>query len=108
MSNKTDYVYVDCFYYGFYIQKSELEKYNIKQEQLINDIKNIKEHEKVNTKPTIKNCDSVLHNIYETLKISNSSKTLNSCKVLEQLKSYNFTFIYYLLNLTSIVRTNMY
>lgn len=107
MSNKIEHVYIDCFYYGFYIKKTELEKYNIKPEQLVEYSKNkIKKQEKVNIKPTIKNCDNVLHNVYKQLKISNCSNTLNSNKVLEQLKSCNFKFIFYLLTIRSIIKTH--
>lgn len=67
MSNKEDLVYVDCFYYGFYIKKSELSKYNIKSEQLVQETKNI----------------------YIKLNITNSSNTLNLSRVLEQLNSCN-------------------
>jgi len=105
MSNKEDLVYVDCFYYGFYIKKSELSKYNIKSEQLVQETKNIiKEHKKVNTKPKIKISDSLLQNIYAKLNITNSSNTLNSSRVLEQLNSCNFTIIYDLLTLKAIVK----
>lgn len=105
MSNKEDFVYVDCFYYGFYIKKSELSKYNIKSEQLVQETKNIiKEHKKVNTKPKIKISDSLLQNIYAKINITNSSKTLNSSRVLEQLNSCNFTIIYDLLTLKTIVK----
>lgn len=111
MSNKKDLVYVDCFYYGFYIKKSELSKYNIKSEELVQETKNIiKEHKKVNTKPKIKISDSLLQNIYTKLNItnssnsSNSSNTLNSSIVLEQLNSCNFTIIYDLLTLKSIIK----
>ena len=34
MSNNDEYVYVDCFYYGFYIKKSELKKYECKPTDL--------------------------------------------------------------------------
>lgn len=105
MSNKEDLVYVDCFYYGFYIKKSELSKYNIKSEQLVQETKNIiKEHKKVNTKPKIKISDSLLQNIYAKLNITNSSNTLNSSRVLEQLNSCNFTIIYDLLTLKTIIK----
>ena len=67
MSNKEDLVYVDCFYYGFYIKKSELSKYNIKSEQLVQETKNI----------------------YAKLNITNSSNTLNLSRVLEELNSCN-------------------
>uniref|UniRef100_A0A6C0LHD7 Uncharacterized protein n=1 Tax=viral metagenome TaxID=1070528 RepID=A0A6C0LHD7_9ZZZZ len=105
MSNKENLVYVDCFYYGFYIKKSELSKYNIKPEKLVQDTqKIIKEHKKVNTKPIIKISDSLLQNIYEKLKITNSSNTLNSSRVLEELNSCNFTFIYDFLRLKTIIK----
>ena len=105
MSNKEDLVYVDCFYYGFYIKKSELSKYNIKSEQLVQKTKEIiKEHKKVNTKPKIKISDSLLQNIYAKLNITNSSNTLNSSRVLEQLNSCNFIIIYDLLTLKTIVK----
>ena len=105
MSNKEELVYVNCFYYGFYIKKSELDKYNIKSEQLIQDTqKIIKEHKKINTKPKIKISDSLLQNIYAKLNITNSSNTLNSSRVLEQLNSCNFTIIYDLLTFKSIVK----
>jgi hypothetical protein len=110
MSNKENLVYVDCFYYGFYIKMSELSKYNIKSEQLVQETKNIiKEHKKVNTKPKIKISDSLLQNIYAKLNITNSSNTLNSSRVLEQLNSCNFTIIYDLLTLKTIgkIRKNL-
>jgi len=34
MPNNDEYVYVDCFYYGFYIKKSELKKYECKPTDL--------------------------------------------------------------------------
>mgnify|MGYP000866725328 CR=1 FL=1 len=105
MSNKEELVYVDCFYYGFYIKKSELSKYNIKSEHLAEETKNIiKEHKKINTKPKIKISDSLLQNIYAKLNITNCSNTLNSSRVLEQLNSCNFTIIYDLLTLKTIVK----
>lgn len=33
-NNNNEYYYVDCFYYGFYIKKDELKKYNLVPEQL--------------------------------------------------------------------------
>ena len=105
MYDKEELVYVNCFYYGFYIKKSELDKYNIKSEQLIQDTqKIIKEHKKINTKPKIQISDSLLQNIYAKLNITNSSNTLNSSRVLEQLNSCNFTIVYDLLTLKSIIR----
>jgi len=104
MHNKEELVYVNCFYYGFYIKKSELSKYNIKSEQLVQDTqKIIKEHKKVNTQSKIQIFDSLLQNIYTKLNITNSSNTLNSSRVLEQLNSCNFTIIYNLLTLKSII-----
>ena len=103
--NKEDIVYVDCFYYGFYIKKSELSKYNIKSEQLVQYTqKTIKEHKKVNTKPNIEICDNLLQNINKKLNINNYSNTLNSSRVLEQLNSCNFTIIYDLLTLRKIIK----
>ena len=105
MSNKEDLVYVNCFYYGFYIKKSELSKYNIKAEQLTEHTeKIIKQHKKINTKPKIKISDSLLQNIYEKLNITNSSNTLNSSRVLKELRSCNFTIIYDLLTLKTIIK----
>ena len=105
MHNKEELVYVDCFYYGFYIKKSELSKYNINSEQLVQDTKKIiKEHKKVNTKRKIQISDSLLQNIYAKLNITNSSNTLNSSRVLEQLNSCNFTIVYDLLTLKSIIK----
>lgn len=104
MSNKEELVYVNCFYYGFYIKKSELSKYKIKSEQLVQDTqKIIKEHKKVNTKPKIQISNSLLQNIYVKLNI-NSSNTLNSSRVLEQLNSCDFTVVYDLLTLKSIIK----
>jgi len=104
MNNKEELVYVNCFYYGFYIKKSELSKYNIKSEQLVQDTqKIIKEHKKVNTKPKIQISDSLLQNIYAKLNI-NYSNTLNSSRVFEQLNSCNFTVVYDLLTLKSIIK----
>ena len=92
IQNNKEIVYVDCFYYGFYIKKSELSKYNIKSEQLVQDTqKIIKEHKKINTKLKIKISDSLLQYIYAKLNITNSSNTLNSPRVLEQLNSCNFS-----------------
>ena len=105
MNNKEELIYVNCFYYAFYIKKSELSKYNIKPEQLVQDTqKIIKEHKKVNTKPKIQISDSLLQNIYAKLNITNSSNTLNSSRVLEQLNSCNFTIIYDLLTLKTMVK----
>ena len=104
MTNKEELVYVNCFYYSFYIKKSELSKYNIKSEQLFQDTqKIIKDHKKVNTKPKIQISDSLLQNIYAKLNI-NSSNTLNSSRVSEQLNSCNFTIIYDILTLKSIIK----
>lgn len=105
MHIKEELVYVDCFYYGFYIKKSELSKYNIKSEQLIQDSqKIIKENKKINIKPKIKISDNLLQNIYKKLNINNCSNTLNSSRVLEQLNSCNFTIIYDLLTFKSIIK----
>ena len=103
--NKEELVYVNCFYYGFYIKKSELDKYNINSEQLVQDTeKIIKEHKKINTKPKIQISNSLLQNIYAKLNITNSSNTLNSSRVLEQLNSCNFTIVYDLLTLKNIIK----
>jgi hypothetical protein len=103
--NKEELVYIDCFYYGFYIKKSELNKYNINSEQLVQDTKKIiKEHKKVNTKPKIQISDSLLQNIYAKLNITNSSNTLNSSRVLEKLNSCNFNYVYDLLTFKSIIK----
>lgn len=101
LSNKEELVYIDCFYYSFYIKKSELNKYNIKSELLIqNNQKIIKEHKN----PTIKNYNSLSHNIDHKLNINNSYNTLNSSRVLEQLNSCNFTINYNLLTLKNIIK----
>ena len=105
MSNKEELVYIDCFYYGFYLKKSELSKYNIKSEQLIkNTQKIIEENKKIDMKPNILISDSILQNIYKKLKNTNYSNTLNSSRVLEQLNSCDFTIIYDLLTLKSIIK----
>lgn len=105
MSYKEELVYIDCFYYGFYLKKNELNKYNINSEQLIkNTQKIIEENKKINMKPNIKISDSILQNIYSKLKNTNYSNTLNSSRVLEQLNSCNFTIIYDLLILKKIIK----
>ena len=103
--NKEELVYIDCFYYGFYIKKSELNKYNIKSQQLVQDTeKIIEEHKKVNNQPKIEISESLLQNINTKLNITNSSNTLNSSRVLEQLNSCNFTIVYDLLTRKSIIK----
>ena len=116
MSNKEDLVYVNCFYYGFYIKKNELSKYNIKHEDLVKDTERIiKQNKNINNQPKlepkIQISDSLLQYINEKLNISNSSNssnTLNSSTVLEQLKSCDFTIIYELLRLKSMVKIYKY
>ncbi len=34
--NNPDYVYIDCFFYGFFIEKEELKKYQFKKKNLFN------------------------------------------------------------------------
>lgn len=41
-----EYVYIDCFYYGFYIKKSELKKYSINSK---------------NSKKKLNNCSDVFN-----------------------------------------------
>ena len=102
-SNKEDLIHVDCFYYSFYIKKSQLIKYNIMPEKLIKDTENIiKQHKEINTNVNIS--DNLLQNICERLNITNYSNTLNSSRVLEQLNSCNFTIIYDLLTLRTIIK----
>ena len=77
MSNNI--VYIDCFYYGFYIKKSELKKYNITTEQ-VNNNNIIKSKDK-----SIKNNYNLINTINKMtinrlshlLKISNINMTLN-------------------------------
>ena len=77
MFNKEELVPVDCFYYIFYIKKSELHKYNISSEQLDKSTKKIiNENKKVNIKPVKK------------IKYINSCKTLILSRVLQELNSY--------------------
>lgn len=45
-------IYVDCFYYGFWINKCDLHKYNLSEEYLNNKIKNIYKEN------SIKNCNN--------------------------------------------------
>ena len=105
MSNNDELVYVNCFYYGFYIKRSQLSEYNIKSEQLIQDTeKIILQHKNTNNKSKINISNSLLNNIYEKFKISNFSNTLNSSRVLEQFNSCNFTIIYDLLTLKTILK----
>ena len=105
MSNKDELVYVNCFYYSFYIKKSELLKYNINSEKLVEDTeKIIIQQKKNNTKPTIKISDSMLGNIYKKLDNYNYSNTLNSSRLLEQLNSCNFNIIYDLLTLKKLFK----
>ena len=105
MSNEKELLYVDCFYYGFYIKKSELSKYNIKSEQLFEyNQEIIKKHKKVNTKTNIQIYDNLIQSIDEKLNITNSSNTLNLSRVLEQFNSCNFTILYDLLTLKSIIK----
>ena len=105
MFNNEDLIYVNCFYYGFYIKKNELSKYNIKYEELVESTKNILDNnKKTNIKTNIKISESPLQNIRKKLYIINSSTILNSSKILEQFNSCNFTIIYNLLELKTIIK----
>jgi len=71
MSNKEDLVYVNCFYYGFYMKRNELSKYNIKSEQLVEVTKKIiNENKNSSIRTNIQISDSLFQNIYNNLNIS--------------------------------------
>ena len=112
MNNNNELVKVDCFYYSFYIKKSELSNYNIeykelseKTDKIINDNKNSK------SMLSVKISDNLLTKINETkinktkvneTKVNNCSNFLYKCKALEQLNLYYFAIIYYLFNYRKI------
>jgi hypothetical protein len=67
MNNKEELVYIDCFYYGFYIKKSELKKYNFNNyKELQNEeLQNGKlQNKKVNTEQNVEISYNLLNNIY--------------------------------------------
>lgn len=95
-------VHINCFYYSFYIKKSELEKYNLNSDKLSEETKKIvKKFKKVRTIDNIHILEnSALQPIYD--KINNSSNILNLCKILEELNNCNFKIIYFILKLRNI------
>ena len=127
MSSKEDLVYIDCFYYGFYIQKSKLDNYNVKPEYLNERTKEIININKnVILKKKLTDSDSILEKINQkfndfinfndtndtndtnnsyNLNYYNESNCLNNnysntlyiFRVLEQLNSCNLSVIYNLL-----------
>lgn len=100
MTDNNELVYINCFYYGFYIKKSELSKYNITIEQV-----------KKETEKTINNFntpDNLLKKIFKNIKkLNNSSNILHSYDILEEFNNCNFNVIYNLLTLRSIYK-NIY
>jgi hypothetical protein len=83
--NNSDKVYIDCFYYGFYMDKTELNKYNltIKQQVVKKNINideiqldklNIKNNKTKNTnknnKKTICNYDNSFFTVLNFISIS--------------------------------------
>ena len=111
MSANNELVYVNCFYYGFYINKSELDNYSIKPEQLVKDTKKIiKDYKKVeyinNVEESETTCTSegtksterpnVNYYIYDLSKsIYNYSivRLLNCNNILVKLSKYEFNII---------------
>lgn len=39
MNNNQNVIFINCFYYGFYIKKEDLDKYNINQNNINENIK---------------------------------------------------------------------
>lgn len=64
MSEKEELVYINCFYYGFYVQKSILDNYNVKFEYLDKKTKEImNKNKKVILNNQLTNSDSILEKI---------------------------------------------
>ena len=90
MSGNNDLIYVNCFYYGFYISKSQLSNYNIKPEQLVEDTnKIIKENKKVE-------CENYgEENKYRTGRTEGTETSNINYYIYDLSKSiYNFSNIY--------------
>lgn len=80
-------VYVDCFYYGFWINKCDLHKYNLSEEYLYNETNNVYKEN------SIKNCN----NKKEEENQNDISSTYN--KIIEKISGK-------ISNLTTIDTTN--
>ena len=107
-------VYVDCFYYGFWINKCDLHKYNLSEEHLHNKTNNIYKENSIKNCNNCNNCNnkkeenqndiySTYNNIIEKItgKISNLT-TIDKTNednysmlyfyITEQLFSYNYFY----------------
>ena len=100
MTDNDELVYINCFYYSFYIKKSELSKYNITKEEVE------KETEKtIHNFNNYDSTDNLLKKIFKNIKkLNNSSNILNSHKILEELNDCNFNIVYDLLTLRTIIK----
>ena len=48
--NDQNLIYINCFYYGFYIKKEDLKKYHIHENDLNNNIKSQESQQEFNKK----------------------------------------------------------
>lgn len=102
MNTNNEIVKVDCFYYSFYIKKSELSKYNIDSNYLTEKTNKIINDARLNThyKIDINITEDLLQKNGTRLnstRLNNYSNILYKFKRLEQLNLYYLAFIYYLL-----------
>jgi hypothetical protein len=100
MMDNDELIYINCFYYSFYIKKSELSKYNITKEEVE------KETEKtIHNFNNYDSTDNLLKKIFKNIKkLNNSANILNSHKILAELKDCNFNIVYDLLTLRTIIK----
>ena len=130
MNENDEKFYVDCFFYGFYMKKSEIKKYqdSLKPEnmkKIMNDkyqntnnnkfkkvtsiykdlYKNIQNADyNTNSIDLKNNLDSdIKKTIIKTKKIKKSWCNKLNCNVLHQFNSYNFNIIYNLILLKKII-----
>lgn len=97
-----DMVYVNCFYYGFYINKNELHKYNLSNQNLQETTKEIIDKNKFEIKKSacnkfnkaIENISYKFNNINIITSAKSCSNILDSYKILEQLGKPSSLIIY--------------
>lgn len=89
-------IYVDCFYYGFWINKCDLHKYNLSEEYFNSKINNIYKEN------SIKNCNNKKEEenqyyIYSTYNkiIEKISQKISNLTTINTINEDNYSMLYF-------------